>query len=489
MDGGTPVVKIAKQTLLPGLGDEPEGKHPASSARADWMEQLGRALTNLTPDSLRIAEAALRDHPADSGLLLLAALAALVADQPDRAMAFLKRFERRYETGKAATLLTALALARQGYTARAATLLERDHLLDPYEAMRCFIGGRGMAGWLVPQLTKIRSATAHPQRPAGSDRKQADRPRKTDAKPASRPISSKAKPAAAAKAPPPVPDLPRLDIALALTFELVDADAIQLSGAAPDPGWFRLRGELTQLGLVEGFDELLCLPALQGVEAHRYQIETVRKVLKQYRGRVLLADEVGLGKTVEAGMVLKEYMLRGMAERVLILVPAPLVGQWREEMAAKFGIDCATTHDALLRSDPEAFWAQPRVIASIATARRREHADLLAQRAYDVVVVDEAHHLRDQGSASYRLVNALQKRFLLLLSATPVQNSLLELYNLLTLLQPGIFRTQKDFRAAYMVPGKPREPVNRDRLRDLMRGVMVRNTVLLQSWRWDPAWV
>jgi SNF2 family DNA or RNA helicase len=198
---------------------------------------------------------------------------------------------------------------------------------------------------------------------------------------------------------------------------------------------------------------------------------------------VLLADEVGLGKTVEAGMVLKEYMLRGMAERVLILTPAPLVGQWRDEMASKFGIDCATSHDALLRSDPAAFWAQPRVIASIALARRREHADLLAQRTYDVVVVDEAHHLRDQASASYRLVNALQKRFLLLLSATPVQNSLLELYNLLTLLQPGIFRTQTEFRTAYMTPGKPREPANRDRLRGLMRGVMIRNTRALAALR------
>ena len=127
-------------------------------------------------------------------------------------------------------------------------------------------------------------------------------------------------------------------------------------------------------------------------------------------------------------------------------------------MATKFGIDCATTHDALLRSDPGAFWHQPRVIASIAVARRREHADLLTQHAYDVVVVDEAHHLRDQASASYRLVNALQKRFLLLLSATPVQTVSCELYNLLTLLQPGIFRTQKEFRTAYMTPGKPREP-------------------------------
>ena len=57
---------------------------------------------------------------------------------------------------------------------------------------------------------------------------------------------------------------------------------------------------MTRLGLFEGFDELLCLPALQ--EAHWHQVETVRKVLKHYRGRVLLADEVGLGKTIEAGM-------------------------------------------------------------------------------------------------------------------------------------------------------------------------------------------
>src|SRR4029077_18609989 len=193
--------------------------------------------------------------------------------------------------------------------------------------------------------------------------------------------------------------------------------------------------------------------------------------------------EVGLGKTVEAGMVLKEYALRGMAERILILTPASLVGQWRDEMDSKFGIDFATSHDTLLRNDPERFWAQPRVIASIAAARRKEHAALLAGMSYDVIVVDEAHHLRDQSSASYRLVNSLQKRFLLLLSATPVQNNLLELYNLLTLLKPGIFKTQKEFRSVYMVPGKPREPANRERLRDLMRSVMVRNTRALAALR------
>ena len=187
-----------------------------------------------------------------------------------------------------------------------------------------------------------------------------------------------------------------------MRFEIADPEAIQLEGAATEPGWFRLRAELTRLSLFEGFDELLCLPALQGVETHWYQVETVRKVLKQYRGRVLLADEVGLGKTIEAGMVLKEYALRGMAERILILTPASLVGQWRDEMASKFGLAFATTHDPLLRADPAAFWAQPRVIASIAAARRKEHAALLGGLHYDVVVVDEAHHLRDQSSASYR---------------------------------------------------------------------------------------
>ena len=199
-------------------------------------------------------------------------------------------------------------------------------------------------------------------------------------------------------------------------------------------------------------------------------------MLKQFRGRVLLADEVGLGKTVEAGMVLKEYLLRGMVERVLVLVPASLVGQWREELETKFNISCVTTHDPLLREDPQRFSAAPRIIASLALARRREHVERLLAQSFDLVIVDEAHHLRDRASQSYKLVDSLTKRFLVLLSATPVQNNLIELYNLLTLLKPGIFKTQKEFRSAYMTTGKPRQPANSERLRDLMRDVMIRNT-------------
>jgi SNF2 family DNA or RNA helicase len=271
-----------------------------------------------------------------------------------------------------------------------------------------------------------------------------------------------------------------------LPDSLEAALAVRNSSDEFDREAFRLRYELAQLGLLQGFDELLCLPALHGVETYWYQLETVRKVLKQFRGRVLLADEVGLGKTIEAGMVLKEYLLRGMAERVLVLVPATLVGQWQEEMATKFDVQFATSYDSLLRNDPEKFWSQPRVIASIATARRAEHQEVLARQSYDLVIVDEAHHLKNRTTANWKLVNALKLRFLLLLSATPVQNSLIELYNLLTLLKPGIFKTEKEFRSSYMSSGKPRVPANKEMMRDLMRDVMIRNTRSLVDVKLPP---
>ncbi len=489
----------ARRAVLPGLGPSPDdvAAEVGDQGQQIWIDRLRQALAERSSQALDIAEEALHAWPASPELLLLAALTALAGARPERALVLLKRYGKRYGLGKPAILLTGLALAQQGQSARAWAMLLDAGLHTERTALPWFVGDDVLEEWLYSQLHRLRGEHLHSpgraQTPVPKHSRTGAAPPPAPPRPA-KPTSGQApsvrpSPARAPKHPvasfalPEVAGLPRLEARFDMAFELVNADAIEIAGseASADPAAFRLRAELVRLSLFEGFDELLCLPALQGVEAHWYQVETVRKVLKQYRGRVLLADEVGLGKTVEAGMVLKEYVLRGMAERILILVPASLVGQWRDEMAAKFGIDCATSHDPLLRTDPEQFWAQPRVIASIAAARRKEHAELLAGLGYDVVVVDEAHHLRDQASASYRLVNSLQKRFLLLLSATPVQNSLIELYNLLTLLQPGIFKTPKEFRAAYMVPGKPREPANRERLRDLMRGVMVRNTRALAA--------
>jgi len=464
---------------------------PTAPDRMLWLAQLTETLEAFSGDAIPLAAEALRALPADPHILLLAALTELAAGQPDRAITLLKRYRKRYEPGTTAILLAALALGQQKRFAPAQAMLDESGLTSLAAIQPSFPCRGAMQGWLRRQLADIRAGS----RPAKTVRSGAAKPtqgpdqkkRRTHQADRTAPAPPARAGPESAVAPQPVPDLPRLAADFAISVALTNSAAILQEAATAATGaeaeWFRLRGELTRLSLFEGFDELLCLPALRGVEAHWYQIETVRKVLKQFRGRVLLADEVGLGKTIEAGMLLKEYALRGMAERMLILAPASLVGQWRDEMAEKFGLAFATSHEPLLRNDPGRFWAQPRVIASIATARRKEHADILAGLAYDVVAVDEAHHLRDQGSASYRLVNGLRKRFLLLLSATPVQNSLLELYNLVTLLKPGVFRTPKAFRAAYMVPGKPREPANRDRLRELMRGVMVRNTRALAALR------
>ena len=100
----------------------------------------------------------------------------------------------------------------------------------------------------------------------------------------------------------------------------------------------------------------------------------------------------------------------------------------------------------------------------------------MAAQPWDLVIVDEAHHCKNRATLNWQLVNSLQRRFMFLLSATPVQNNLLELYNLLTLLAPGHLRTESDFKKQYVKRGNPRDALNRERLRSLLGEVMVRNT-------------
>ena len=428
-----------------------------------------------------LAEQAVRACPGDGNILLLAATAALLDRNCQRAQTFLKRFSKRFVAVEAYHLLRALALAQDDKLTMARSVLEAHGLSKPFHAFLNFPAGFARQAWLYGELERIfeRRKAARRQRGVPGPVKGATRggTRIKSAGPQQKDVSAGLGKTPAA-APSPVAGLPLIDVDIPFSAE-IDIEPLVAAMASPpagDGGWYGLRERHARLGLAQGFDELLCLQHVRGIETFWYQVETVRKVLKQFRGRVLLADEVGLGKTVEAGMVLKEYLLRGMVENVLVLTPASLVGQWREELETKFDITCATTHDGRLRSDPEAFWSEKRLIASLPVARRAEHAARLLGRSFDLVIVDEAHHLRDRASQSYKLVDALNKRFLLLLSATPVQNDLTELYNVLTLLKPGIFKTLKEFRAAYMTAGKPRQPANPERLRGLMRDAMVRNT-------------
>ncbi len=240
---------------------------------------------------------------------------------------------------------------------------------------------------------------------------------------------------------------------------------------------FFLRQGLLELRLAQSFADLISLPSLTGVDTYAYQQDTVRKVLRQFKGRALLADEVGLGKTIEACMVLKEYWTRGMVRRALVLTPPSLVPQWKDELADKFGLAPVSPDGAEYRQEPAAFWSKwPLVVASIATARLEPHASALAARDWDMVIVDEAHCLKNRASANWNLVNTLQKKFILMLTATPVENNLVELYNLITLLKPGLLSTEAEFKKQFVTSGKPRTPKDPDRLRALLAEVMVRNT-------------
>lgn len=243
-----------------------------------------------------------------------------------------------------------------------------------------------------------------------------------------------------------------------------------------DKSLYDLRLEFHHLSLLRGYDELLCLETLHQVDHYWYQIETVKRVLKYYRGRVLLADEVGLGKTIEAGMLIKEYLLRGLINRVLILTPSSLVSQWHEELSGKFGLEFVTTDQDIFRSQ-DSFWTDhPLIIASINVAKSKKYFEKITQMEHDLVVVDEAHHMRNRTTLNWKLVNALKKKFIFLISATPVQNNLIELFNLITLLKPGFLKTESEFRKKYMVTGKPKVPKDSETLRQLLREIMIRNT-------------
>ncbi|MBD2731242.1 DEAD/DEAH box helicase family protein [Nostoc sp. FACHB-892] len=263
------------------------------------------------------------------------------------------------------------------------------------------------------------------------------------------------------------------------TFKFNSSTALEaLKVGKYDPlNFYEARLNLFNLSVMADYDQLICLPTLTAIDKYWYQIETARKVLRQLGGRALLADEVGLGKTIEAGLIIAEYLARGMVQSMLVLTPASLVSQWQSELSDKFNIATITTDNRDLQQPIDEFWTNnPRIIASLNTAKSAKHYPHVTSRTWDLVVVDEAHHLKNRTTLNWKLVNALSKRFILMLTATPVQNSLIELFNLLTLLKPGLLQTEAAFKKEYVDSRNGRVPKNPEKLRSLMREVMVRNT-------------
>jgi len=251
---------------------------------------------------------------------------------------------------------------------------------------------------------------------------------------------------------------------LTLLARLKQADVV-------DAGQSALVDAAVEVWSKPGFDTFLTLPRLS-FEPFDYQLSAAQTVLRRMRGRAILADEVGLGKTIEAGLVLSELRLRGLADRVLVLTPAGLVGQWREELERKFALP---TSIITARGDEPAA-DRPVQLVSIAAARREPLRGKLAGQQWDVVIADEAHRLRNPRSASGKLVRSLRARYLLLLTATPVENKLSDLYELVSMVAPGLLGTPAQFRARHGgAQAAPAGPRNVTELRARTREVMVRH--------------
>ena len=223
-------------------------------------------------------------------------------------------------------------------------------------------------------------------------------------------------------------------------------------------------------------EEQLAIPTFEGLQAPKHlanltplphQLEVAKQVVEEMNGKAILADEVGLGKTIEAGLILKEYMIRGLVRKALILVPASLVSQWTEELNSKF-------HIPAIAYKKSYNWSQVDcVVTSLDMAKRGPHREQIYEQNYDLVIVDEAHKLKNPKTKNYEFVQNLKKKFCLLLTTTPIQNRIDEIFHLVSLLKPGHLGTQTGFLDKYK---QNKTTIHDDQhLRELINKVMVRN--------------
>ncbi len=231
--------------------------------------------------------------------------------------------------------------------------------------------------------------------------------------------------------------------------------------------WYELRREAERIALVPGFDRLISLEA-NAIKELPHQIDVALRVLRDMGGRAILADEVGLGKTIEASIIYKELAIRGLARRVLILTPASLVGQWQAELEEKFFEHFDTP------AEPDDWPRVTKAIVSHDRARSPRHAEEILRHRWDLVIVDEAHKVKSHRGATYQFIEKIDRDFILLLTATPLQNDLRELYNLITLLRPGQLGTWQEFKSVHLVSGDHRRPRDPEGLRTLTHDVMIR---------------
>jgi len=184
-----------------------------------------------------------------------------------------------------------------------------------------------------------------------------------------------------------------------------------------------------------------------------HQILLTHDVVARQRRRLLVADEVGLGKTIETGMVIRELVSRGQARRILIVCPAGLVSNWQSELSDSFRLHFEVLGHDFTDRNPTVWETHDRVIASIDTLKQPLRvARLKAAPHWDLIVVDEAHHLsrtrygrRVHITQNYKLADALRTltRDMIFLSATPHQGDAYQFWSLIQLLDDSLFEDEE----------------------------------------------
>ena len=242
--------------------------------------------------------------------------------------------------------------------------------------------------------------------------------------------------------------------------------------------------ELTKRSPSNSVERLTNALADAQVDLNPHQIDAalfaVRNPLSQ---GVILADEVGLGKTIEAGLLLAQRWAE-RKRRLLVIVPANLRKQWAQELADKFYLPSAIlearTFNAALKTDNLNPFEQSGVIICSYQFARSKEAYVKATR-WDLVVIDEAHRLRNVYKTSSRIAqsikDAIQTHPKVLLTATPLQNSLLELYGLVSIIDDYVFGDLKSFRIRFSRPDDDELRELRERMANVCKRTLRRQVL------------
>lgn len=245
-----------------------------------------------------------------------------------------------------------------------------------------------------------------------------------------------------------------------LASRVVDPLEMLAAGQFDDqPEWFDIRLRAARIQAAYGSDNLSGLVNSR-VVLRPHQIFVAHRILEKPRPSIIIADEVGLGKTIEAGLVLKELLARKAIKRILVIVPPNLLNQWQTELRVKFNelfeiIDTGRLKNERQLQPEQNPWRRfPKALLSSHLARSEELRGDLADADWDLVIVDEAHHVRRKLEGAsvettqlYRTIDILKDKVfgVLLLTATPMQLHHFELFGLVEIVEPGLYQGFADF--------------------------------------------